>query len=60
MLIYVKKMLLEKCLVEWTAWVIWESNTLKTFLKIYKYRPIKDNKNGMKINYMFAFFIKNL
>ena len=33
---------------------------IKKFLKIYKYRPIKDNKNGMKINYMFAFFIKNL
>ena len=29
---------------------------IKKFLKIYKYRPIKDNKNGMKINHMFAFF----
>tara|TARA_B100001057_G_scaffold471866_1_gene534585 strand:+ start:533 stop:1309 length:777 start_codon:yes stop_codon:yes gene_type:complete len=28
----------------------------KKFLKIYKYRPIKNNKNGMKINHMFAFF----
>ena len=29
---------------------------LKKFLKIYKHRPIKNNKNGMKINHMFAFF----
>ena len=29
---------------------------IEKFLKIYKYRPIKDNKNGMKINHMFAFF----
>jgi len=26
------------------------------FLKIYKNRPIKDNKDGMKINHMFAFY----
>ena len=29
---------------------------IEKFLKIYKNRPIKDNKNGMKINHMFAFF----
>ena len=28
----------------------------KKFLKIYKNRPIKNNKNGMKINHMFALF----
>ena len=29
---------------------------LKEFLKIYEERPIKNNKNGMKINHMFALF----
>ena len=29
---------------------------IRNFLKIYKYRPIKNNKNGMKINHMFAFY----
>ena len=29
---------------------------LKKFLKLYKQRPIKNNKGGMKINHMFAFF----
>lgn len=29
---------------------------LQKFLKIYKNRPIANNKNGMKINHMFAFF----
>jgi hypothetical protein len=35
---------------------------LKKFLKIYKFRPIKNNKNGMKINHMFAlyFLLKKL
>ena len=29
---------------------------IKSFLKIYKNRPIKNNKHGMKINHMFAFY----
>lgn len=29
---------------------------IKNFLKIYKNRPIKDNKHGMRINHMFAFY----
>ena len=30
---------------------------LKKFLQIYKNRPIKDNKGGMKINHMFGLFV---
>ena len=30
---------------------------LKKFLRIYKDRPIKDNKGGMKINHMFGLFV---
>jgi hypothetical protein len=29
---------------------------INKFLKIYKFRPIKNNKNGMKINHMFALY----
>lgn len=29
---------------------------LQKFLKIYNKRPISNNKNGMKVNHMFAFF----
>lgn len=32
------------------------ASELQKFLKIYNKRPISNNKNGMKINHMFAFF----
>lgn len=33
------------------------NSELKKFLRIYKDRPIKDNKGGMKINHMFGLFV---